>query len=484
MNTFPPYQSDWFSIFLTKCNSLTFEWFREYPEFVSVLTDKSKRAAIVRRADYQGVILGHLNSSFYLRLLSVDSAVRYISNRHDVIMIELVTCGVVLNSKANQAKIQESLIPNLYGLLKDNKQDIQFRQVINTRNSVGYYMSSVVLEILTKCTYKFKFEVSGAKHTLDRLSCVLFDPQHGFATLDVESMFTNINSNMVREVRNLLLKSKTFKDRLAVHSKVPFDLFLKAVMFCAFQSSVFNFYGLHYKQRVGLRMGSSLSPALANLVVENYLDRVGLVCKPAFLVKYVDDILILDSPKGIASFIERFHKVSKIKLIRTDESNSSIPFLNVLFIRDSGLGFTNCWYRKEFSSDRILHAKSFHPRSVIRNTYVEFINTALDLTTSCYRDDLEVRVSRILGSNGLPEAYLVGIWNEVRRSRLSKKRGNTCDELEDCPSKKRQYASIPYLGETSGRFLNMTLTLTSLRDLQIKDRLFSTHLNIRLNFNC
>lgn len=196
---------------------------------------------------------------------TVESAVGDVINRQDGIMDELVACGAASKSKASQARIQETVIPNLYGLLKDHKKDIQFRPIINTRNSVGYYMSSIILEVLSKCTEKFKYEVLGAKHTLERLSFVLYNSEYRFATLDVESMFTNINARMVNDI----LKSKKFKDRFAIHSKIPFDLLIKAVMFCSFQSSIFRFYGMHYKQKVGLRMGSSLSPALANLVTKN-----------------------------------------------------------------------------------------------------------------------------------------------------------------------------------------------------------------------
>ncbi|XP_071450829.1 uncharacterized protein [Hetaerina americana] len=112
-------------------------------------------------------------------------------------------------------------------------------------------------------------------------------------------------------------------------------------------------------------MGSPLSPAIANIFMEDLEEKALASCNlpPKCWLRYVDDTFVI-WPHGEEK-LEEFHRElnninSAIKFTKELEKDGRLPFLDVLVRRklDGTLGHSV--YRKPTHTDRYLHATSHH----------------------------------------------------------------------------------------------------------------------------
>ncbi|UYV83348.1 hypothetical protein LAZ67_23000724 [Cordylochernes scorpioides] len=143
-----------------------------------------------------------------------------------------------------------------------------------------------------------------------------------------------------------------------------------------FRTSVHNLNLLSLRQVNGIPIGSSLSPFLADLVL-NCLDTlVNERFKAAikYWARYVDDVMAIvatDHIENTLVFLNRFHPL--LKFTTENESNGFLPFLDILF--ENKLNYLQTTvFRNPSHSPIYLHANSFSPIShkisltIVRNT--------------------------------------------------------------------------------------------------------------------
>ena len=111
-------------------------------------------------------------------------------------------------------------------------------------------------------------------------------------------------------------------------------------------------------------MGSPISPMLADLVLQD-LEEVVLK-KLSFKIhsyyRNVDDTFLIIPNNKINDTIENFNSYhSRLKFTFELEINNTLPFLNLLIIKNQdGILVTN-WFRKNTFSGRYLNFLSNHP---------------------------------------------------------------------------------------------------------------------------
>ena len=122
-----------------------------------------------------------------------------------------------------------------------------------------------------------------ATHILNILNTTKIPPTSFLASLDIESLYTNISFDMAIEV---MLKFFSKHPRLVLY----LDL-LKYVL----KNNIFQFNGKIYHHICGIAMGTTMAPALASIVLahyeEEYLSKLQL--KPLLWRRYIDDILVV-----------------------------------------------------------------------------------------------------------------------------------------------------------------------------------------------
>lgn len=139
-------------------------------------------------------------------------------------------------------------------------------------------------------------------------------------------------------------------------------------MIICLEATYFQWGGTFFKQVFGTAMGSPISAAIANLVMEQLegaaLNKLPNHIQIPFHKRFVDDS-ILSVPMGtVDSVIEHFQSYHpRLKFTYETEVEGSLSFLDVLVTRDGDGSLSTDWYRKPTRSGRYLSFQSHHPVS-------------------------------------------------------------------------------------------------------------------------
>ena len=184
-----------------------------------------------------------------------------------------------------------------------------------------------------------------------------FDSSLYMASLDVESLFTNIPlnetiNNCVSELQNKNLCNKNLSKR---------ELFKRLETATSESSFIFDY--LLYKQVDEVAMSSLLGSTLANAFLCHYekewLDNCPIHYKPVIYQRYVDNIFVLFSSKEpLQLFVDYMNKQHKsLKLISEAENDNSFSFLDIKITRRNQQ-FKIFVYRKPIFSHLFTHYES------------------------------------------------------------------------------------------------------------------------------
>ena len=190
----------------------------------------------------------------------------------------------------------------LYGLAKAYKPCINgsppFRPILSAIGTPTYNLAKFVIPHLAPLTSN-KYSVKNSfvfAEEIGKQNTNLF-----MASLDVESLFTNIPSEETVKI----CCDDLYKD-CDVIDKLSKDDFRK-LLYIATNQSYFCFDKTYYKQIDGVAMGSPLGPSLANAFLCHYeriwLDNCPMEFKPVFYRRYADDVFALfSSPEHVQLF--------------------------------------------------------------------------------------------------------------------------------------------------------------------------------------
>lgn len=203
-------------------------------------------------------------------------------------------------------------------------------------------------------------------------------------------------------------------------------------------------------------MGSCLSPAVADLVMDILLDNVIklLPFSVPFEKKYVDDLFTI--PEDGADIILNIFNgyCPDIQFTIEKEVNGSLPFLDMTLNRDSIEGSIQTkWYRKPISSGRILNFMSGHSLSQKLNTATGFIHRVFCFTSTNNQDTVEIIIKH-LKENNYPINIIRTLIHEYKQKHITVPTHNTtasdnnyCTEIAN--STPRFYKSLIFCGSVT-----------------------------------
>lgn len=136
-------------------------------------------------------------------------------------------------------------------------------------------------------------------------------------------------------------------------------------------------------------MDSPLSPIITNIVLMDLEERVlsGLLVKPLFYYRYVDDIVLAIPGGNIESTLETFNLCvffsihDRIKFTCEREFDRQISFLDVrLIVKGENIITNNKWYHKPIFLGRYLNFFSNHPIAYKKGVLMGLIDRSLLLS--------------------------------------------------------------------------------------------------------
>lgn len=183
-------------------------------------------------------------------------------------------------------------------------------------------------------------------------------------TLDVESMYTNINNkDGIEAFKEAFSDSKN-------HCYYPYVLELLELIL---NSNDFEYNGEIFLQKSGVSMGIRFAPSFADIFMAKWEKEALRKCplEPLIYFRFLDDIIIVWT-HGTQKFWEFFDILNNhhpsIKLKATI-SNTSIDFLDTTIFKHT-LSKQTVLYTKVFfkptDTHALLHKRSFHPKATFR----------------------------------------------------------------------------------------------------------------------
>ena len=338
------------------------------PEEFAALKLLSKNKNLIIQKSYKGNSIAIIDKSDYLEktrnilsdsskftqvLVAEDKQLNFIVNieKHIADLLkDLKNSEVIFETVYKSLKPRGSSFGILYGLCKVHKQLVDkcppFRPIMSAIKTPTYKLAKILvpfLEPITTNMYTMKDSFQFSQEIADQ------DQEFFMASLDVESLFTNIP---LEETISVCCGS-LFSNNAKVNNinRIDFEKLLKA----ALQNKFFNFEGKIYKQIDGVAMGSPLGTILANAFScfheQTWLSECPDEFKPAYYRRYVADIFVLFRlPHHLEKFKNYLNsKYRNIRFTCENEHHNSMPFLDVLITRTSNGFKTSVYHKLTFS---------------------------------------------------------------------------------------------------------------------------------------
>lgn len=399
----------------------TREFLRSNPDILVSNSDKGSVTILSSRVDYTQKMQDLINDAQMFRRIDSDPT-KSCQNRNNSLVDEWFGKKCTKNQQRKVLSKEEkyerlkyitkiSISPRVYGVIKYHKEGLPIRPIVSTINSPSYAMSRMLATTIKK-SFIPKYNVKNSQTFIKQLRRTYISENNVLVSFDVVNCFGNIPTDVA-----IALLKRDF-EKIRPNTDIPEDLFFKMLNFCLNEANYFSFENKHYRQLLGMFMGSSLAPVLVERVIEEAVDNAlsMLDFVPDFWKIYVDDHLT-SVPENkidlVLNALNSFNPTVKFTVEIQDMERKSINFLDVNVINDNGRVKTN-WYHKPIASNRLLNFYSAHPKQMIHNTARSFVRRVHTLSHRSFHQQNTVVIRSILERNNFPAKVIDHMLQQVR----------------------------------------------------------------------
>lgn len=290
----------------------------------------------------------------------------------------------------------------MYALIKTHKAGNAPRPIVNTCNSPGYTIAKTITKKLTTLARdKKKYNVLNSQAAIKRIKSTRILPDMKARSYDARCMFHNIS------IDKAILAVRKRQGEMGLNNE-NMNLIIECIKFVCITNTEIIFNDHCYKQIKGLRMGSSLSPILADFVMEDLLDSVFLqIPQPLLFIKYVDDILTFTTDEDHETILKALNEADdNLKFDHEVENEEGmINYLDFTVI-NRPFNVKTKWYQKHIASGRFINHFTHHPKSVIHHTAVQFVANMILNSDADFFNEIINRANHLLHLNSYPIAYI------------------------------------------------------------------------------
>ena len=192
---------------------------------------------------------------------------------------------------------------------------------------------------------------------LEKIRGMHLDSDSLLITLDVESMYTNIDHDQgIQAIRNAYSDSMSNPKCIAVMELLELSL----------KRNDFEFNDKIFLQTSGTAMGRKYAPHYADIFMAEFEKEALAKCKlqPNCYHRYLDDIFMVWSHGRVAflEFLDTFNSHRPSIKFKSEINSKSINFLDTTLFRSSENTLEAKVYFKPTDTHQLLHKSSFHPR--------------------------------------------------------------------------------------------------------------------------
>ena len=243
------------------------------------------------------------------------------------------------------------------------------RPIVSDCDSESYHVSEYIDSFLAPLATKHPAYVKDTQHLLDMINDIKIPNDSFLATIDVDSLYTNIDNEAgINAVNKAFTKNPDPIGTLKC-CKRPNQAILDLLQLCL-ENNDFTFNGDWYVQTHGTAMGKKFAPNYANIFMAEWESEALKKCEkqPLLYLRYLDDILIvwIHTEEEFWKFVDTLNSHhSSINLKATLDKNQ-VNFLDVTLFKGKQFQKTNTLdskvYFKPTDTHDLIHKLSFHPK--------------------------------------------------------------------------------------------------------------------------
>ena len=341
------------------------------------------------------------------------------------------------------------------------------RPIVSVCSSDTYRVAEYIDHHLRSIATNHPAYIKDTQDFLDKISTIKPSPNSLLITLDVDSLYTNIDNKAgIQAVRQAFIESPD--------NERP-DVEVLRLLLMSLKNNDFTFDDKWYLQISGTAMGKKFAPNYANVFMAQWekeaLDKCPL--KPQCFYRYLDDIFIiwphsLDDFGHFCQILNSHHPNIKLK---SNISNCSVDFLDVTVFKGQKFSSTGQLDTKVFfkatDTHELLHKRSYHPqhtfKGIIKSQIIRFkriCNNLSDFHFACNT------LFSVLRTRGYAYSFLRKIKRETIYSFKPQGQSNQCG--------KRNCATCPHIHKTNKIFdgNNNPISLRHDMDCQSKNVIY------------
>lgn len=233
------------------------------------------------------------------------------------------------------------------------------RPIVSDVQSESYHISKFIDYHLAPFATTHSSYVKNTYDFLDKMGRCQVDNDAFLVSLDVDSLYTNIDNSMGLEA----VKQAFQKDPQPIH---PYILQLLQM---SLENNDFSFNGHHYLQVSGTAMGKKFAPHYADITMA-YWETIAcnqLEEAPAIYLRYLDDIFLVweHDLETFDKVFDKWNKISPNIQLKKNIQEQELEFLDVLVYKGPQFHQTGRFdtkvYFKPTDSHALLHRDSYHP---------------------------------------------------------------------------------------------------------------------------
>jgi hypothetical protein len=380
------------------------------PSIKITLTDKNLGLIFLDLKAYHSLVMTHLDTPNYEKIIEASkySTSKFNHGTKSVFnklcfQIEATYKGIPAITKFIKKARTKEYTPAIFHVLTKmhkNSKKLSSRPIVGAYSWYTTPISKTLSTILLK-EFKMPFVLDNSFQLARSLKRLEIPPGAILVTLDVESLYTNIDTK--------LLSDMIFKQTGSTT--------IRAMLHFINNHNYFKYADLIWKQTHGIAMGTNAAPVLANYYMSQLFDeRINQHESVFFYRRYLDDLFLIwtGSLESLGKFKVALSHVHPRVNFTMEQSTTSLPFLDIrVVLNNDKLEYYT--FQKSLNKYAYITRSSCHPFSTIKG----FIKAELIRYARLSSDDLYFNYTKSLFKTrllkrGYSQAFLNPIFNQIQ----------------------------------------------------------------------
>jgi hypothetical protein len=245
-----------------------------------------------------------------------------------------------------------------------------------------------------------KYSVNSTDEFLTLLKSSSYPNNTLLASLDVESLFTNVPVMQTIEI----ILNYVYRNSNLAPPAIPEKSMKELLILCTTKAPFRNINGDLYLQVDGVMMGSSLGPTFSNYYMADLEERILRSYPenaPLLYARYVDDIfLLVENSNQLVTLKTLFENNSVLKFTYEEEKNNKLHFLDVLINNMNGSISTSV-YTKSTSTGDCINYNGICPERYKTATIKTLLHRAYTITDNwtVFHQEVDKIKQRLVNNN-------------------------------------------------------------------------------------